>query len=251
VFSLKKTHEIQKVDTVTWSQEIVDQINLVRESATEKEAIANLEKNDFPIRVLEMIPVKARELNLPWAEKSIESLYLFSTNSYVHMLDENSGKKMNVKLKNFEPGFMVKHNNVHHYYFLQTFMKVLIDKDLEVIFTDNYVEIFRKKEEERREKDLMKIADDHVFNGVFYPCLIHDDIDYWTKFAKAENVKLIGRFAFSDYEWDEIPYDETQYYLDMGYVIALDFPKGSSFITLNSGEMYIQTPGEKMPVNFN
>jgi Tfp pilus assembly major pilin PilA len=99
-----------------------------------------------------------------------------------------------------------------------------------------------------KEKKLDKVIRSVQFTDKFYPCSLYDNIDYWVTFAEKQDIKLFGRFAFSDFIWVEIPYNKAQYYLDMGYVIILDLPKNSSYIKLQSGKEYIKTPEKKMAV---
>lgn len=250
---LRKSHEIQSVpSSVSWANDVTEQVDLIRQSETEDVAIKNLEKNGFPFKVLNKIPEKAKEMNLPWAEtSSIETLYLFSSEGNVYLQNEQTKKKFNVRSLNFEPGFMVMHNKEYHYYLLQSFTKVLNGDDMSVTFSENYIKMQKEKERMEKEKDAIKVVRSIQFSDKFYPCSIYDNIDYWVKFAKNEDIDLLGRFNGTDFQWEKIPYNEAQYYLDMGYVLILDLPEGSVYIKLKSGEEYIQTQGKKMAIELS
>ncbi|MCF7794990.1 hypothetical protein K9M50_01355 [Patescibacteria group bacterium] len=244
VVSCQKTYEAKDVpSSVTWSENIIDQIDAIRQSENNIEFRKSLEKNNFPVRVSLLIPKKARELDLQWVD-SLEyvffTVFSFNSKKNITLLNETTGKEYNVKARGYEPGFIIEYGSKKHYYFLESFTRIISAKSLQLLFMRNY------KQEDNEDK----LVYSHEFKEKFYPCLIYDDIDYWIDFAKKHDISLYGRFAFSDFDWDYISYDKAQFYLDAGYNIILDLPENSTYEKFKSGKKFIKTPKEKMVLKF-
>ncbi|HKK53971.1 MAG TPA: hypothetical protein VJ926_00400 [Patescibacteria group bacterium] len=244
MYSCKKTYNIQEApSSVTWSQNIKDQVETIRQSENNEQAQENLQLNNFPLKVLKVVPKLADKFNLSWADnvKSADlRLILFTAEDKLTLLNESKDKKFKVNLNGYETGFIVKYNGKNHYYLLESFAKILNETDLNLVFSKKYSEYQKNKSS--------KVLRSVEFKNNFYPCTLYDNIDFWVKFAKRENIKLLGRFDVPRFSWDNIPYDEAQKHLTMGYVIIMDLPQNSSYVKLQSGKEYIKTPERKIAI---
>ncbi|MFP4514849.1 MAG: hypothetical protein ACLFNO_02480 [Parcubacteria group bacterium] len=244
--SCEKTHDVEDLpSSLEWSEDLKDQIETIRQSENIDLAEENLEQNDFPLKVLSQIPEKAEELNLPWADQAESlkiELSLFTAGEKLKLLDESTNKEFKARLSGFEPGFIVDYNNDFHHYLLESFTKVLNDQELELVFLKDYKEV-------KEEKKVDEVIKSVHFTSQVYPCSVYDNIHYWIVFAKDNDIKLKGHGEFYDKEWRDITYDEAQDKLDIGYIIALNLPKGSKYVKMQSGQEFVETPEKKMAVS--
>lgn len=246
MYSCEKTYDIHKVpSSVSWSKDVKDQVETIRQSENDNKAKENMEANSFPLKVLNEIPKKASELNLSWADNRELNpiLFLFIIKDKMTLLDESLNNKFKVNLNGYEPGFVIKLNNYYQYYFLESFNKVLNIEDLKLLFVEDYINI---KEQDKKLDEVIKSVD---FSSSVYPCSVYDNIHYWIKFAKENNIKLLGHGEYPDSNWKNILYGDAQYYLDNDFIIALNLPDDSRYIKMQSAKEFIETPEKKMAVN--
>jgi hypothetical protein len=249
IYSYERAEDIKGVpSSVTWGDDIENQISTVRQAEDFEEAKRNLEANNFPLQVLKAIPLQAKTLNLAWANKVKKrelTLFLFSAKDRLVLLDESKNDKFRAKLSGFEPGFVIRYNSNYHYYLLESFSKVLNNEELVLYPLDNYWQQEQAKEDKKK---VDKVIRSVQFSDKFYPCSLYDNIDFWVDFAKERNIKLLGHFGLPSSKWKEVAYDKAQRHLETGYIIALDLSDNSSYIKLQSKKEYIQTANEKMAI---
>jgi|GEM_PF-3500539 hypothetical protein len=250
MFSCEKVeeYEIKEVpSSVTWSEDVKDEIDAIRQSKSLSEAIQVMQTDNFTSKVFNEIPKKAKELNLSWADDPDfvnRGLYLFTAKDKLSLLDEAKSQQFKTNLAGYEPGFIVDHNGDHHHYLLESFTKVLNSKDLKL----EYVGVASKRQQNTEaDKVLRKVE----FNSKTYPCSVHDNIHYWIRFAKENDIVLIGHGELPESPWKIIAYSEAQDHLDLGYIIALKLPENSSYVKMESGEEFIETPSGKMTVTLS
>lgn len=239
--------DIDKVPSqVDWPEDMEKQITSVRSAENLEQAENEIKKNKFPLKAKKLIPEKAKELNLAWANKKVSNfkLFLFSAEKPVKLYSAKEDKTFKVRLQNFEPGFIVKYNQKYDMYLLESFAKVVDKKQITGMSPVDYQPEKKKKEPE------ITILKQKDFSARFYPCEVYDDIIYWRDFAKRSEIKLLAHSTFSDGEWELIDYDEAQLHLTIGYVIALDLPDGSSYLKMSSGKEFIKTATQKLEIKY-
>lgn len=245
MYSCEKTYDIQEVpSSVTWSDDVKDQVETIRQSENNEKAKENLGQNNLPSKVLSEIPKKAGELNLSWADNTESlklELSLFKAENELTLLDESKAKEFKANLSGYELGFIIKYNSDSHHYLLESFNKVLNAEDLQLLSLRDY--------NKKQEKKVDKVINSVDFTSSVYPCSVYDNIHYWITFAKEHDIKLMGHGEFYDKEWRNILYEEAQDHLDIGYIIALNLPDDSRYIEMESGKEFIETPEKKMAVS--